>query len=62
MEKYAKPLLAAADLLGMLHLKAYCEQYFYENLRLENVLETVKLTLDCNSGDLKEECLELIEE
>jgi hypothetical protein len=62
MEKYAKPLLAAADLLGMSHLMAYCEEYFFKKLSSENALETLKLSARYKTEFLRDECLELIEE
>ncbi len=57
MEKYAKPLLEAAEKFKMEKLKVYCEKYFYEKLCLENVIETLKLSAKCHAEELKKECI-----
>ncbi len=60
MEMYAKPLLKAADKLGMRHLKAYCKDYFYKKLNIENAAETLKLSVDYHSMELKVGCIGFI--
>jgi speckle-type POZ protein len=61
MEKYAKPLLAAAVKLGMPSLKAYCLENLYKNLVVENVIETLILSARLSADRLKKECIGFIQ-
>ncbi len=60
MEKYAKPLLEAAEEFKMAHLKIYCEKYLFEKLCIENAIETLKLSAKCHAEELKKECIDFI--
>jgi speckle-type POZ protein len=60
MEKYAKPLLEAADKFKMDRLKVYCEKFLYENLSIENAIETLKFSAKCNAEELKDESVDFI--
>jgi hypothetical protein len=60
MEKYAKPLLEAADKFGIDRLKVYCGKYLFENLSVDNAIEVLKLSEKCDAGELKEECVDFI--
>jgi hypothetical protein len=60
MEKHSKDLLMASENFGMKHLKKYCEKHFFENLSIENVFETLKLSIEYRAYELKKECLESI--
>jgi hypothetical protein len=62
MVKHSKELLMASEKFGMKHLKKYCEKYFFENLSIENVFETLKhsLSIEYRAYELKKECLESI--
>ncbi len=62
MEKHSKELLVASEKFGMKHLKKYCENYFFENLSVENVFETLKLSIENKADELKKECLEFMKE
>jgi speckle-type POZ protein len=58
-EKIAK-LLAVADQFKMDRLKKYCEKNLFENLSVENAIDSLKLSDKHNAKQLKEECLEFI--
>ncbi len=62
MEKYSKELLMVSEQFDMKHLKKICEKHFFENLSFENVFETLKLSFKSKADELKEECLEFMEE
>jgi hypothetical protein len=62
MEKYAKPLLEAAEKFEIAQLQVYCEKYLYENLCVDNAIETLKLSAKCDSVELKNECADFIVE
>jgi hypothetical protein len=61
MEKYSKELLIASEKFGMKHLKKYCEKYFFENLSVDKVFETLKLSHHYKASELKKECVSLID-
>jgi speckle-type POZ protein len=61
MEKYAEPLLEAADEFGIDRLKVYCGKYLFENLSVENAIEVLKLSEKWNAGELKDECVDFIQ-
>jgi AraC-like DNA-binding protein len=46
----------------MKRLKKYCEKHFFENLSIENVFETVKLSIKHTASELRNECLEFMKE
>jgi speckle-type POZ protein len=60
MENYAERLFETADKFKMDRLKVYCEKYLFENLTIENAIETLKLSAKCNAEELKEESLDFI--
>jgi hypothetical protein len=62
MKKYSKELLIASEQYNMKQLKKFCEKHFFENLSVENVFETLKLSINHNASELKEECLEFMKE
>jgi hypothetical protein len=61
MEKYSKELLMASEKYDMKHLKKYCENHFFEDLSVENVFETLKLSHHYKASELKKECVSLID-
>jgi hypothetical protein len=61
MEKYSKQLLIVSEKYGMKHLKKYCEKYFFENLSVDKVFETLKLSHHYEAYELKWECVSLID-
>ncbi len=61
MEKHSKDLLMASQHYNMERLKKYCENYFFENLSIENTVETLKLSIKSDADELKEECLVFME-
>jgi speckle-type POZ protein len=60
MEKYSKELLMVSEQYGMKHLKKYCEKYFFENLNVKNVFETLRLSIKYRALELRRECLDII--
>ncbi len=62
IEKYAKPLLEAAEEFKIERLKKYCEKYLCENLCVENAIDILKLSTKCHAEELKGECADFIRE
>jgi hypothetical protein len=62
MEKHSKELLVASEQYDMKRLKKFCEKYFFENLSIENAIETLKLSIKNKAEELKKECLDFIKE
>ncbi len=61
MEKHSKELLMVSERYGIERLKKFCEKHFFDNLSIENVFETLRLSIKSNGDELKKECLEFIE-
>jgi speckle-type POZ protein len=55
MGKLGKSLLKSAQQYEMSRLKTYCEKYFFDNLSLENAIETVKLAVESYADELRDE-------
>jgi speckle-type POZ protein len=61
MGRFAKPLLEVADKFKINRLKVYFEKYLYEDLWIENAIETLKLSAKCHAEELKDECIDFIQ-
>jgi hypothetical protein len=58
--KHSKQLLMVSEQFDMRRLKKYYEKYFFENLSVENIFETLKLSVKSNAQELRKECLGFI--